>query len=56
MELTAFPKINEINDALEKVPAFQRAHANCQSDTPPELRINEEKLPKNVSAASCISN
>jgi len=56
MELTPFPTIQRINDALEKMPAFQRAHANAQPDTPTEIKVNEENLPKNVASASCISN
>ncbi|KAI6190956.1 Gstz1 [Aphelenchoides bicaudatus] len=39
LELGAFPNIRKINENLEKIPAFQRAHANCQPDTPAEMRL-----------------
>lgn len=54
--MSAYPKIQQVNDALEKIPAFQRAHAYCQPDTPPDRRISEDKLPRNAASASAIAN
>ena len=38
IDLEPFPTIRRVNANLEKLPAFQAAHASNQPDTPPELK------------------
>ena len=38
IELTDYPNVCRVNDELEKLPAFVKAHAHRQPDTPAELR------------------
>lgn len=38
VDLSGFPNVLRVNDELEKLPAFVKAHAHRQPDTPDELR------------------
>ncbi len=38
IDLTQYPLICAINERLEKLDAFKKAHAHCQPDTLEELR------------------
>ncbi len=40
ISLDEFPNVKRVNDELEKLPAFHKAHAHRQPDTPSELREN----------------
>ncbi len=40
IDLSEFPNVVRVNNELEKLPAFVRAHAHRQPDTPNELREN----------------
>ena len=40
VDLSPYPTIRRINEDLEKLPAFLKAHAHRQIDTPSELREN----------------
>ncbi|CAD5234801.1 unnamed protein product [Bursaphelenchus xylophilus] len=44
MDLSEFKLINEINDNLSEVPAFQRAHALSQPDAPSQVKVKEQSL------------
>lgn len=38
MDLSEFPIITRVNDALVEIQAFKEADAFCQPDTPDDLR------------------
>jgi maleylacetoacetate isomerase len=40
INLDEFPNVVRVNDELEKLPAFIKAHAHRQPDTPSELKEN----------------
>nr|AYN44558.1 glutathione S-transferase Z4 [Brachionus koreanus] len=40
IDMIGFPNVKRVNEELEKVPEFVRAHAHHQIDTPQELKEN----------------
>ncbi|EEC16707.1 hypothetical protein IscW_ISCW012194 [Ixodes scapularis] len=43
VDLTPYPTIMRINDALEELAAFKVAHPRCQPDTPGDYKVPWEK-------------
>lgn len=42
VDFSQIPRVKEVSDRLAEVEAFQKAHWNCQPDTPEELRGKEK--------------